>query len=108
MLLAPTCFNLKCCEVAKNIRIIHVKVGLCVCVCVLLHYHMLQIQKGLTSPSVLLRDRFCTIISDFKGNSSSCSLTFEFTVLRKNPPVHVNTASVSQSMMAISNGATQF
>lgn len=34
MLLAPTCFNLKCCEVAKNIRIIHVKVGLCVCVCV--------------------------------------------------------------------------
>lgn len=29
---------------------------------------MLQIQKGLTSPSVLLRDRFCTIISDFKGN----------------------------------------
>lgn len=33
MLLAPTCFNLKCCEVAKNIRIIHVKVGLCVCVC---------------------------------------------------------------------------
>lgn len=73
------------------------------CVYVLLHYHMLQIQKGLTSPSVLLRDRFCTIISDFKVNSSSRSSTFEFTVLRKNPPVHVNTACVSQSMVAISN-----
>lgn len=32
MLLSPTCFNLKCCEVAKNIRIIHVNVSLCVCV----------------------------------------------------------------------------
>lgn len=72
------------------------------CVYVLLHYHMLQIQKGLTSPSVQTRDRFCTIISDFKVNSSSRSSTVEFPVLRKNLPVNVNTASVSQSMVVIS------
>lgn len=30
ILLSPTSFNLKLCEVAKNIRFIHVNIGLCV------------------------------------------------------------------------------